>query len=81
MRTGKTQQQIEYIKERLNKGETMFVGGMEDPTDYLNRLGEGYIAEESFRTTNINLTFMDDLQNIFYTGGEKIKTGYIFRKI
>jgi len=48
MRSGKTQQQIEYIKEHLNKGETMFVGGMEDPKDYLNRLGEGYVAEEVF---------------------------------
>ena len=77
MRTGKTQQQIDYIKEHLNKGEIMFVGGMKDPTDYLNRLGEEYSAEESFRTTNINM----NLEDTYFTGGEKIKTGYIFRKL
>ena len=81
MRTGKTQQQIDYIKEHINKGETMFVGGLKDPKEYLERLGEGYSAEESFRTRNIDITFDDILGYTTFTGGEKIKTGYIFRKI
>lgn len=81
MRTGKTQQQIEIIKDCLSRNETVFIGGMEDPTDYLNRLGEGYVAEESFRTTNINLMQDDISGTIYWDGGKKIKTGYKFSKI
>lgn len=81
MRTGKTQKQIDYIKEHLNKGETMLVGGMEDPKDYLNKLGEGYVAEESFRTISIKLMQDDISGTIYWDDIEKIKTGYIFRKL
>ena len=77
MRTGKTQQQVDNLRKLLQEGRVIHIGGMKDPTDYLNRLGEEYSAEESFRTTNINM----NLEDTYFTGGEKIKTGYIFRKL
>lgn len=66
MRTGKTEKQISEIKEQLDNNKTALVAGLKAPTDYLNRLGDGYVAEESF-------------SSIF--GAEKVKTGYIFRKL
>lgn len=66
MRTGKTEKQITEIKEQLDNNKTVLIAGLKTPTDYLNRFGEGYVAEESFRS-------------IF--GAEKVKIGYIFRKL
>ena len=66
MRTGKTEKQITEIKEQIDNNKTVLIAGLKTPTDYLNRLGEGYVAEESFRS-------------IF--GAEKVKTGYIFKKM
>lgn len=82
MRTGKTQQQIDYIREHLNKGETIFMGGMKDPTDYLNRLGEGYSAQPHYakRSIPLEITYSDfyRIDTIEYL---PTVCGYVFRKV
>jgi hypothetical protein len=65
MRVGKTAKQIEELKQQLDEGKTILVVGLKSSEDYLNRLGEGYVAEESF-------------SSVF--GAEKVRTGYLFKK-
>ena len=65
MKTGKTEKQITEIKKQLDNNQTVLVAGLKNPYNYLERLGDGYIAEESFSST-----FSE----------EKVKTGYIFKK-
>jgi len=66
MRTGKTEKQIMEIKKQLDNNQTVLVAGLKNPSNYLERLGDGYIAKESF-------------SSIF--SAEKVKTGYTFKKL
>lgn len=81
MRTGKTEKQIAEIKEQLDNNKTVLVAGLKTPTDYLNKLGDGYVAEESFRTQNMIRVYDEISRAVYWDGGEKVKTGYIFRKL
>jgi hypothetical protein len=65
LRTGKTAKQIEELKQQLDEGKAILVVGLKSSGDYLSRLGEGYVAEESF-------------SSVF--GAEKVRTGYLFKK-
>lgn len=81
MRACKTENQILEIKKQLDNNQTVLVGGLKNPSDYLNRLGNGYVAEESFRTQNMIRVYDEISGAVYWSGGEKVKTGYIFRKI
>lgn len=78
MRTGKTQASLQTIFEQLNKGNSVFVAGMENPKDYTERL---------FRDFKINVLatphyVTPHLTNKFHlTEYLPILTGYEFRKV
>jgi hypothetical protein len=81
MRIGKTEKQIIELKEQLDSNQTILVAGLKEPSNYLERLGKGYIAEESFVTRQQTRTYDEISGAIYWTDGEKIKTGYIFKKL
>lgn len=80
MRIGKTEKQIIELKKQLDNTQTVLVAGLKNPSDYLERLGEGYTAEESFTTIQQTRTYDEISGAIYWSGGEKVKTGYIFKK-
>lgn len=81
MRTGKTEKQIVGLKEQLDNNQTVLVAGLKEPSNYLERLGEGYTAEESFVVRQPTRTYDEISGAIYWSGGEKVKTGYIFKKV
>ena len=41
MRTSKTEKQITEIKKQLDNSQTVLVAGLKNPSNYLERLGDG----------------------------------------
>lgn len=72
MRTGKTEKQITEIKERLDNNKTVIIAGLKTPTDYLNRLGEGYVAEQKLEQIAKQLQ-KEDITSVVYALREVIK--------
>lgn len=81
MRAGKTEKQIVELKEQLNNNQIVLVAGLKEPSNYLERLGEGYTVEESFITRQQTEVYDEISGAVYYSGGEKVKTGYIFKKL
>ena len=42
MRVGKTQMQIGMLAKSLNEGQSVFIAGMKDPKDYIDRLARDF---------------------------------------
>lgn len=72
MRAGKTQKQVEELKQQLDEGKVILIAGLKSSEDYLNRLGEGYEAVAVFSSF---------APKGLKRSAENVKIGYKFRKI
>ena len=84
MRTGKTQMQIGMLAKSLNEGESVFIAGMKDPKDYIDRLFKDFgivvIIEPRYiaKDTEIVLEHVPPYR-VWETKYEPTLTGYEFK--
>lgn len=86
MRTGKTHEQVSLLAKSLNEGNSVFVAGIKNPKDYINRLFKDFgivtLTEPHYVTRNYEITFEDTYPfRVWESGGESKLTGYEFSKI
>ena len=82
MRTGKSNQQIAMIATRLNEGKSVFVAGIKNPKDYIERLFKTFgivvITEPHYITKNTEIVLEEN--RIWRTEYEPQLTGFNFCK-
>jgi hypothetical protein len=86
MRTGKTHVQIAMIATRLNQGNSVFVAGIENPKEYIERLFKTFgivVTTEPHYVTKDTEIILEDVPpyRIWKTKYEPLLTGYEFRKL
>lgn len=83
MRTGKTQMQIGMLAKSLNEGQSVFIAGMKEPKDYIDRLFKDF----GIVVITAPHYIKPSESNRFHLDGDKLTeylptlTGYEFRKI
>jgi hypothetical protein len=85
MRTGKTHLQIAMSARALNKGQSVFVAGMQSPKDFTDRLFKDFgievTTEPHYLTKDTEIVLEDTPPyRVWETKYEPILTGYEFRK-
>jgi len=86
MRTGKTHVQIAMLAKSLNEDKSVFIAGMKNPKDYIERLfrdfGITVITEPHYivKDTEIVLEHVPPYR-VWETKYEPHLTGYEFRKL
>lgn len=84
MRTGKTHQQIAMLAKSLNEGNSVFVAGIKDPKDYIERLFRDFnivVQTIPHYVTKDTERVLEDVPpyRVWETKYEPLLTGYEFR--
>lgn len=86
MRTGKTHEQVLLLAKSLNKGNSVFVVGIKNPKDYIDRLFKDFgivsLTEPRYITKDTEIVLEDvPPYRVWKTRYEPQLTGYEFTKI